>query len=58
MKAILVAMLCNMVRIASFCVWFELGFGVFYNFSFKFWGDMLKGINLPFVLVESIKKTT
>lgn len=55
MKAVLVTTLCSMVRIGVFCVWFEIG--VFYNFSFKFWGEMLKGINLSFVLLESVKKT-
>lgn len=56
MKAILVMMLCCMVRIGFLCVGFS--FGAFYNFSFRFWGEMLERSNLSTVLVESVKKTT
>lgn len=54
MKAILVTMLYSMVRIRFLCVGFDIG--VFYSFSFRK-AEMLR-INLSFVLVEPVKKTT
>lgn len=47
--------LCSMIRIGFSCV----GFGIwaFKSFSFRFWGEVLKRINLSFILVESVKKT-
>lgn len=54
MKAVLVTVLCSMVRVVFWCVGYG---GVFFFVKFRFWREMLERVILSFVLVESVEKT-